>query len=713
MMLRSVQAVFAALCLMLALLACSGGGGGGNSSPPPGSGGTSITGTVSAPGGTIAFNRATGLRRMLAEIFFGRPALAAVPGLGPVAGAAVQLIEIDSSGTQVGTALSSATTGANGSYTLATPAGFAPAAKYVVRATGTAGNRLDPATDATRALVVAALAGGGNIANVKTAEVTEIQETVEGLLPDVDTAGAGAAAFSAALRTATTDSEEANNIVTSIAASGEINGTVTNAAAQPLAGITVVVRDFGNWVTRAVGRTDALGHYAVKVPPGDYIVGAVNRTAASDAASEWWSNSGGVVKQLGAEKVTVGTAPVTRDFQLMPGGRVSGTLTAENGGAPLGGVNVKVRDFLSNQSVVAVKTTSDGRYRVNVAPGSYYLIFENATLQPYATEVYNPALNGGASFGDATRLDVAAGGTITADASLQGGFMIGGIVTDPGAGTPVPVAGIRVRFDDADDGEHATIQRTDRTGSYRLWLRPGVYSVLARGQSATVDASATSQTVNFTAAVAELKMILKDAAGNPVSQVKALLRKGNSAAPNDGDIISKEASNSDGTVSVYSAASASDDLLELKIDSGQMIGSTIYNGRTRLLSGGTVPGGDPLAVTVGTVSDLGTVTLPAGGVLSGTVTLGNVPKGDIKVQVRNGGTGAGARFVNTRTQSDGTYSISLPAGTYSRVCAIAPDLPSGSCPSGAVPTTSVGTYALVNNQSVVAGTITTLNFAIP
>jgi hypothetical protein len=92
-------------------------------------------------------------------------------------------------------------------------------------------------------------------------------------------------------------------------------------------------------------------------------------------------------------------------------------------------------------------------------------------------------------------------------------------------------------------------------------------------------------------------------------------------------------------------------------------------------------------------------------VLSGKVTLGGVPKGDIKVQVRNGGKGGSARFVNTRTQSDGTYSISLPAGPYSRVCAIAPGLPSSSCPSGATD--------FVDNLSITAGVTTMQDFAIP
>jgi len=708
---KSIAAV-AVFALLLA--GCGGGGGGG------GGGGTPITGTVSAPGGTVAFNAKTGLRRMLAEIF-GRTAHAALPGLNPVSGASVQLIEIDSSGAQVGATIATATTNGSGAYTLSAPAGFTPASKFVIRAVGTGSNRLDalvtgttinvdPATDATRALVLAAVAGNGSTLSAATAaEILEIQRAVEDMVreKEVEATSLTASALSAALKLATLNNEETSNIVNSISSQGGITGTVTGSA--PLENITIVVRDFGNWVTRAVARTNAQGQYTVNVPPGDYIVGALNETATLTGASEWWTSGGGAVKQLSAEKVTVGTALVTKDFVLDAGGRISGAVTAETGGAPLPGISIKVRDFLNNQSVVNVKTGEDGTYRINLAPGSYYLIAENTTRQPYATEVYNPTLNGGASFGEATRLEVIAGGALTADVSLQNGHMISGLVSDPATG---PVPGIRVRFDDADEGEHATVQRTNKIGEYRLWLRPASYTVLARGQSATVDLTTTDKTQNFAAAVGEVKMVLKDAAGNPVSQAKAFLRRGASAAPtNDGDAISKEGSNSDGTVSVYSSATAADGLLEIKIDNGQMVGSTIYNGKARLLQGTlTVPSGDPVSVTVGSITDLLTITLPAGGVLSGIVTVGGVPQGNVKVQVRNGGRGGNARFVNTMTQVDGTYSVSLPAGAYLRVCAFTS---TSSCPSAGTVSGSGTGFAFVENVAITPGSATTQNFTIP
>jgi len=100
---------------------------------------------------------------------------------------------------------------------------------------------------------------------------------------------------------------------------------------------------------------------------------------------------------------------------------------------------------------------------------------------------------------------------------------------------------------------------------------------------------------------------------------------------------------------------------------------------------------------------IGPITLPAGGELKGVVTLAGAPAGNLTVQVRSGGTGAANRFVNTRTQSDGSYTISLPGGTYARVCAFTQ---ASSC--GGV-TGAVSAF----NVSVTANQSNTLNLSIP
>ena len=706
------NAVAAVAVLVVLLAGCGGGGGGGTASAGGGTAtgvGTVITGTVSAPGGTVAFNPPTGLRRMLAGLF-GGTAYAALSGLNPVSGATVQLIEINSVGAQV-SVIASATTDSSGVYSLTAPEGFVPASNFIIRALGTGSNRLDalttgttvnvdPATDATRALVLDAIAENATtLAFVSTAEILDIQQIVENKVTEkeVDPNLLSATALSTALETATQNNEETNNRVNSTAGQGTITGTVTGPG-QPQ-DITIVVRDFGNFVTRAVTRTDALGQYTVNVPPGDYIVGALNETTTNGGASEWWTSGGGAVKQLDAEKITVGAAPIIRDFVLELGGRIGGTVTAETGGAPLPGIGIKVRDFLNNQSVAEVKTAEDGTYGINLAPGVYYLIAENTTTQPYATEVYNPDLNGGASFGEAARLVVTLGDAFTNDFSLLEGRKLSGLVSDPTTG---PVPGMRVRFDDVDEGDHATVQRTNRVGAYRIWLRPGVYKILSRGQSSVVDATSADQIQNFDAPVLEVKMILQDGDGNPVSQAKARLRDAV-----DLGIISKESSNSDGTVSVYSSTpstSTSDNrILEIKIDNGQMIGSIVYINATRLSSGALVP-------LEASINDLGTILLPPGGILSGTVTVGGVPQGNVTVQVRNGGPGNGARFVKTSTQIDGSYSISLPAGTYSRICAYVGS--SGSvCPNTVTPSSGTD-FTFVDDVVITANSTTILDFDV-
>ncbi len=97
--------------------------------------------------------------------------------------------------------------------------------------------------------------------------------------------------------------------------------------------------------------------------------------------------------------------------------------------------------------------------------------------------------------------------------------------------------------------------------------------------------------------------------------------------------------------------------------------------------------------------------MPAGAVLSGTVTKGGTPVDGAIVQVRSGGSTGAFRFVSTRTQSDGTYTISLPAGTYNRVCAF--DVGT-TCPGTAA---TGATYKFVDGVIMTADVPKTVDFA--
>ena len=98
----------ALLIAMFSMLTACGGSGGGDG----GAGNTSVNvaGTVSAPGGAVAFNKPSLMNRMFASIIGGN-AHAGFSGVVNVgAGVTVQLIEVDSSGTQVGNVLAEAAT---------------------------------------------------------------------------------------------------------------------------------------------------------------------------------------------------------------------------------------------------------------------------------------------------------------------------------------------------------------------------------------------------------------------------------------------------------------------------------------------------------------------------------------------------------------------------------------------------------------------------
>jgi len=108
-----------------------------------------------------------------------------------------------------------------------------------------------------------------------------------------------------------------------------------------------------------------------------------------------------------------------------------------------------------------------------------------------------------------------------------------------------------------------------------------------------------------------------------------------------------------------------DHRVQIRLDSAANAGSIIYAGVTQLGSA------TPINVNGSDVA-LGTITLPDGGVLNGTVYAGSsgdtaTPIGNFSVEVRDGGTAGANRFIRGRTRGDGSFVLTLPAGTYERV----------------------------------------------
>lgn len=129
-------AIAGALSSSLLVAGC-GGSSSSDSAADPQASSRDISGTATAPAGTVAYYEKQNAFE-LALNFFISPLAAAITGLEPIEGAAVELIRVDNNGDQVGDVLAETrTSGLTGSYNLTLPEGVNLAGNLVVRITGT------------------------------------------------------------------------------------------------------------------------------------------------------------------------------------------------------------------------------------------------------------------------------------------------------------------------------------------------------------------------------------------------------------------------------------------------------------------------------------------------------------------------------------------------------------------------------------------------
>ncbi|WP_455220861.1 carboxypeptidase-like regulatory domain-containing protein [Kaarinaea lacus] len=714
---KNIKKCAVTIALSTALVACSSGGGGGGSPGGGGGGATTVnvSGTVSAPGGMVAFKQPSLMQQMFAS-FLGSPAHAAITGVTPVgAGVTVNLIEVDATGTQVGDVIASATTDATGAYSLDAPEGFTPGPQYVVRAEGSSTDLdarvidltadVDPLTDVASDIITDSV---DDLSLLSTSEAEEIYTAVDSIAQDVEADGLSTTELTTALLSEATNNEDVSNIVGSTTAGGQICGNVTDSNGTALENIRIVVRDFGNWVTRAKTKTDASGDYCLNVPvtgdadpyittrtlSGEYIIGALNFTGSSMAASQWWTStstntggSGGANNQFGADKITVAdTTPLTKDFVLdANGARIEGTVTKSDTGGPVEGMRVLLRNYDTFKPLSTVRVKADGSYRINVKAGDYLLSYRNQTRQPYASEIYRAGTDGVNNRNMASRETMTAGNTHTYDVVLNPGVVISGIVTDEGA-TAIP--GQVVSIENADGGRLERL-RTNKEGKFRIMVNPRVgftgvpYSVETRGQAQDADTNGgddntptgfkLSQGSGFTfnAAVAQITgTLVSDADGTtPVSEAVLLLRGAIGSAYGNYQMRNLEVSNADGTFTLYSDT-VSDFIVQVRMDSNNTYGSGTYvDTPSKAISATQFANGTPISVTsVPATIDLGTIRVPTLGTGNSVGYLvGDAGDGSAVVHICINGTttcGGGNRLASTTARGDGSFKITLPVATY-------------------------------------------------
>jgi hypothetical protein len=143
---------------------------------------------------------------------------------------------------------------------------------------------------------------------------------------------------------------------------------------------------------------------------------------------------------------------------------ISGTVTAVEGGAPIGGIRVCVSDANSQAKTVCTATDTAGKYRVSDLPVSTYVLgFAELGNRNFVDEYYDD--KGELGTADLVTVGVAESRN-GIDAALQTGGAIAGTVTGAGGGA---VAGMRVcAFAERPAANAFRCWLTDDEGDYAI-----------------------------------------------------------------------------------------------------------------------------------------------------------------------------------------------------------------------------------------------------
>jgi len=257
------------------------------------------------------------------------------------------------------------------------------------------------------------------------------------------------------------------------AGTGSINGTVTDAADDGIAGIYVCAHDRGlqgpYW---GCDFTDGDGGYSITgLEPWEYTVWFRDESQSINYVNEYWENK--PTRAL-ANGVNVGTGAVDGiDAELATGAQITGTVTDEATGLPVEGVQACAPNVVQTEMTYCDRTDFEGRYAINsLATGSYRVEFSVTEAPNYVTQYYP----GKASWSEAEPVAVTAGAiTPSIDAEMRQGVRITGTLTEPG-GAAVPWVPVCALDPVTEVDVQCTSARED--GTYSLaGLAPGSYKV--------------------------------------------------------------------------------------------------------------------------------------------------------------------------------------------------------------------------------------------
>lgn len=453
-----------------------------------------------------------------------------------------------------------------------------------------------------------------------------------------------------------------------LVATGTVSGHVTDeTTGDPIEGVEVEAQGVEDEdQTYAEAFTDAVGAYSLAgLPPGDYTISFASPDETLHL-SEYYEDT---YSQATADPVTVtsgGTS--TADGELGPPGRITGEVTS--GGVGVGDVTVRPYELVNGTWVGGlqpVDTASDGSYELfGLHPGTYRLMFD-AEDAGYGSVYWEDS----ATLADADDIDLATGATETANAEVTVLGSISGTVTS--GGEPLDDICVRAwRQDDEGDWDSvkdwcyaADYELTGLpAGQYKLEFDPSSSSLATEWyedaptrDAATVVAveDGTAQTIDVDIPTGStlLGEVTSEAGDAPLEGIEV-----RAYAPSGGNSWTDVASTRTDPLGDYSFALPGG-TYRVQFSPGRGHLGEWFDNKPSLATATsvTLPSGGATAEA--------DAALTQGGEVTGTVTnpQGNGFLASVRAYRRNSD-GTYSDFTERGTDSDGYFSLSLPAGTY-------------------------------------------------
>jgi Cellulase (glycosyl hydrolase family 5)/PKD domain/IPT/TIG domain/Carboxypeptidase regulatory-like domain/Putative Ig domain len=448
---------------------------------------------------------------------------------------------------------------------------------------------------------------------------------------------------------------------------GEVSGAVTKAETDAaLAGIGVCAFENSGEFFERCTNTNASGEYSVVgLPTGSYIV-----SFSSEEYAPQYYNGKSEEAEATPVEVAAGSTTPNINAAMFPAAEITGVVSDANTKAPIAEIEVCALQATSGEYTQCVDTNASGEYRLRpLAAGEYKVEFTPYfdSSANYTTQYYN----GKTSFGEATVVTLAAGGSASnISAALHEGGKITGTVTE--ATTTSPIEGIEICARGSGGEDLGRCGFTNASGEYAVKaLTTGEYKVEFTGDGHNY----LTQYYNGKASFAEGQLV-SVTSGETTSGINATMYPGGKitgtvtgavskapisgificAYPKNGGSGNCASTNASGEYSIIALATA-EYAVEFSGD-GQNYITQYYNGRASFGEAQAV------SVTAGDTTPSINAALEVGGEITGTVTTAKTKEPIANIQAYVLST-TGSFITSASTNAHGEYTaLALPTGEY-------------------------------------------------